>query len=508
MAQADHYVYLVQQRLYEESIDQKGRLSVLGCYNSIRVANAAAKTEIRRLHEDGNPNSAQGRYDNYDGLLFDTTVFMGEPDTDRVDVFVEKILCASRCDGIINGDDYIPLEDEVEEVEEDDEMEEIEILEDDTPPATPHLSLSASKNSLVGLTFAFTGSLPKLSREEAEMLVYRCGGSVVAQPTKETNYVVLGANPAQTRLKKIQELGIKTISEKDLCHMATGIAKSIERDGMQDEEVDDLAVISSASTPQRSSVAATVGTANLDGASPNTVRKAMNGKNIVSYDDGTDDYAVVSSPSTPRQSSIAATVGTAELDLASSSTAQNAMSALIPTSPQGNINRKRGREEGIESETFEEDQSPPKRQKDLHSLETEIIADSSEYTQLSMKAQEEQQLSEQEIVVKSIEEEKPAVTEQEGQQLPEQEFLVGSIQAGQPSTMEQEDQQLSEKEMVAESDGEGKLPLKGLGERLVPETEITAEIAGEGQPSPKAQEELLVPEKQVATADAITEVTR
>ncbi|KAH8678778.1 hypothetical protein BGZ60DRAFT_428600 [Tricladium varicosporioides] len=419
MAQADRYIFLVQQRLYEDSIDQKGRLSVLGCYNSIPLANAAAKAAVRSLYEGVNPDSTEERYGNYDGLLFDSTVFMGAPDTDRVEVFVEKILCACYSDSIINGNDYITLNDEVEEVEDDDERGETENLEDDTLPTTLHFSLLSSKGFLAGLTFAFAGSLTRLSREEAETLVYRCGGYVVVQLTQETSYVVLGADPTRTQLKKIQELGIKTLSEKDLRYMAMGIAKSTERNGIQDGEVDDLAVVFSTSTSQRSSVAATVGTDNLDDTLPSMVRKAVNGNNVVSSCGGTE--GIVFSPSVPLQPSTAATVGTAEPDLDASSTIRNVTSALIPTCLQENLDRKRSREDGTEGEDSGRVKPSPKRQKGLYSPGTKIMTRNFEYTRSSMRAQDGQQLSEQGIAVKYIEERKLPWKEPKERLVPETE---------------------------------------------------------------------------------------
>ncbi|KAM0330544.1 hypothetical protein ACHAQA_003491 [Verticillium albo-atrum] len=69
---------------------------------------------------------------------------------------------------------------------------------------------------LTGLTFVFTGVLQTIGRDEAQALVKRYGGKVTGSPSSKTSYVVLGEDAGPSKLKKIQDLGIKTIDEHGL----------------------------------------------------------------------------------------------------------------------------------------------------------------------------------------------------------------------------------------------------------------------------------------------------
>jgi DNA ligase (NAD+) len=65
-----------------------------------------------------------------------------------------------------------------------------------------------------GMTIVITGTLPTLSRKEAEDLVITGGGKVATSVSKKTSFVLLGED-AGSKLKKAQELGIMTLSEAD-----------------------------------------------------------------------------------------------------------------------------------------------------------------------------------------------------------------------------------------------------------------------------------------------------
>jgi DNA ligase (NAD+) len=65
---------------------------------------------------------------------------------------------------------------------------------------------------LKGLTFVFTGSLDTLTRERAEEIVRENGGDASSSVSKETDYVVAGAEPGG-KYDKAKKLGIKTITE-------------------------------------------------------------------------------------------------------------------------------------------------------------------------------------------------------------------------------------------------------------------------------------------------------
>ena len=85
------------------------------------------------------------------------------------------------------------------------------------PPAAGAKEIPVGEdNCLVGMTFVFTGLLESLSREEGQELVKRYGGKVTSGPSSKTTYVVLGSDAGPSKLRKIQELSIKTINEDGL----------------------------------------------------------------------------------------------------------------------------------------------------------------------------------------------------------------------------------------------------------------------------------------------------
>jgi DNA ligase (NAD+) len=66
---------------------------------------------------------------------------------------------------------------------------------------------------LTGLTIVVTGTLPTLSREEAEAQVRKAGGKVASSVSAKTSFVVAGENPG-SKLTKAQELGVPVITEQ------------------------------------------------------------------------------------------------------------------------------------------------------------------------------------------------------------------------------------------------------------------------------------------------------
>ena len=70
----------------------------------------------------------------------------------------------------------------------------------------------AATGPLVGKTFVLTGTLPSLSRDDAKALLERAGATVSGSVSKQTDYVVAGAD-AGGKLTKAQTLGIAIIDE-------------------------------------------------------------------------------------------------------------------------------------------------------------------------------------------------------------------------------------------------------------------------------------------------------
>jgi DNA ligase (NAD+) len=63
-----------------------------------------------------------------------------------------------------------------------------------------------------GMTFVFTGTLERRSREDAEALVSAHGGKAGSSVSKKTNFVVVGADPG-SKLDKAKSLGVEILNE-------------------------------------------------------------------------------------------------------------------------------------------------------------------------------------------------------------------------------------------------------------------------------------------------------
>ena len=72
-----------------------------------------------------------------------------------------------------------------------------------------------ASQALSGKIFVFTGRLNSLTRAQAEARIKQAGGQVSSQVSRQTDYVVVGADPG-SKLARANDLGIKIINEAEL----------------------------------------------------------------------------------------------------------------------------------------------------------------------------------------------------------------------------------------------------------------------------------------------------
>jgi DNA ligase (NAD+) len=65
----------------------------------------------------------------------------------------------------------------------------------------------------------FTGTMETMSRGEAKAKAENLGANVAGSVSKKTDYVVIGAD-AGSKAHKAEELGVKTLSEREWLDMA------------------------------------------------------------------------------------------------------------------------------------------------------------------------------------------------------------------------------------------------------------------------------------------------
>jgi DNA ligase (NAD+) len=80
---------------------------------------------------------------------------------------------------------------------------------------TPKPVNTSVSRKLEGQTVVVTGTLPTLSRDEAEALIAAHGGRAAGSVSKKTSFVLAGEK-AGSKLNKAQELGIPVLTEEEL----------------------------------------------------------------------------------------------------------------------------------------------------------------------------------------------------------------------------------------------------------------------------------------------------
>ena len=75
--------------------------------------------------------------------------------------------------------------------------------------------------ALKGMTAVITGTLPTLSREQAQAMIEANGGRVSSSVSKKTSFVLVGED-AGSKLEKARQLGVETIDEAELIRRVKG----------------------------------------------------------------------------------------------------------------------------------------------------------------------------------------------------------------------------------------------------------------------------------------------
>jgi DNA ligase (NAD+) len=75
------------------------------------------------------------------------------------------------------------------------------------------------KGPFSGKNFVITGTLESMSREEGAERIRALGGKFQSSVSKDTDYLVVGDNVGESKLKKARDFGTKQIEEKEFLRL-------------------------------------------------------------------------------------------------------------------------------------------------------------------------------------------------------------------------------------------------------------------------------------------------
>ena len=81
-------------------------------------------------------------------------------------------------------------------------------------PGTP-AAPGAEPQPLAGKRFVLTGTLSAMPRDEAARQIRSRGGDVGGSVTKNTSFLIVGAEPGAAKTGQAKKLGVPLLSEKD-----------------------------------------------------------------------------------------------------------------------------------------------------------------------------------------------------------------------------------------------------------------------------------------------------
>jgi DNA ligase (NAD+) len=84
------------------------------------------------------------------------------------------------------------------------------------------LTAAADSGPLKGQSFVLTGSLLRLTREEAKDKIKALGGQISSAVSRKTSFVVVGEAPGD-KYEKAKELGVKILNETELEQLLSGV---------------------------------------------------------------------------------------------------------------------------------------------------------------------------------------------------------------------------------------------------------------------------------------------